>query len=136
MSDISALRSQQYYKIQQKNQCQSRINDIDRKLERLKTAKRELTSDKSNAKTKKKDGDSFPDQLTRWEGDKHNTYISNTDQLSGYMDSYYKDVDNALDAVCDAITSLENERSSQYGLLGSLVSAINSIGNEIEKLLN
>ena len=59
MSDISALRSQQYYKIQQKNQCQSRINDIDRKLERLKTAKRELTSDKSNAKTKKKDGGQF-----------------------------------------------------------------------------
>lgn len=136
MSDISSLRSQRSYKIQQRNQCQSRIDSIGRKLERLERAKRELTSHKSNAKIKKTDGDNFPDQMTRWEGDKHNEYISETDQLSSYMDGYYKATDRALDAVCDAITSLENERASQYGLLGSLVSAINSLGNEIEKLLN
>lgn len=136
MSELSDLRWRQNQKISEKNQCERRIADIDGKLRRLEAAKRSLSGYKSEAKSKKKNAAKIPEALTPWEGNKRNSYSNNADLLDSSMEGYYKACDRALDAVCDAITSLENERSNQYGLLGHLISAINSIGNEIEKFLN
>lgn len=136
MSEISDLRRSRNQKINQKNQCESTINSINIKLSRLESAKYAMGLYKTDAKNQKSAAANVPDGLTPWEGDKKNTYINSANMLESDMEGYYKSCDRALDAICDAITRLENERSNQYGLLGRLVSAINSLGNEIEKLLN
>lgn len=136
MADVADLRYSRNQKIQEKRYCEGRISDINTKLERLRQAKNSMTTYKSQAKTKKTTAENIPGNLTPWEGDKKGQYSSSSDTLTDQLDTYYKNCDRALDAICDAITRLENERNNQYGILGRLVSAINYLGNEIEKLIN
>ena len=51
-------------------------------------------------------------------------------------ESFYQDIDAALDAVNDEITRCENTIYSNNGLLGRLRSYLNSLLNDLENMFN
>lgn len=136
MSELSVLRNKRSAKISEKRRCEVKIEEIEEKLTRMRSAKEKMTSFKADVLAHKNGTKGMKDDVVQWEGDKKNHHLSEAEALSDELESYYRDTDKALDSICDVITSLENEKIRQAGILGGIISAINSIGNEIEKLLN
>ena len=136
-SSYSSLSRQRDNKYDEKRSCERRIRNIEEDLRRLRSAKNvvsDVKSDISNLANKTRSG--FND-LSNWQGQEYNWAKGcGTDQISNDTIKYRNDADRILDRLCDEITRLENERRKNQGLLGSIVNAINDLGNAIEKLFN
>lgn len=136
-SSYDSLSRQRDNKYDEKRSCERRIKNIEEDLRRLRAAKNvvsEVKNDVSTLANKTRGG--FND-LTNWKGIEYNWAKGyGTDQIYNDTIKYRNDADRVLDRLCDEITRLENERHKNQGLLGSIVNAINDLGNAIEKLFN
>lgn len=85
-------------------------------------------SDEETVEKKKRSG---------WRGQTFRDFQSRGSTLTAENNTFYRaSLDAALDAVNDEITRLENQKYNEYGLLGRLSSAINSLANKIENFFN
>lgn len=118
------------------NSCEDTIAALSRKIEKLKLAKSFLNTAENDLKKVKKTSQKKVEAKYSWMGSNYQSFSSLGSASINANDTYWSNVDFARDAICDELTRLENERNRQYGILGSLVSLFNSLGNEIEKLVN
>ena len=108
-------------------------------LERLRTAKEVINSSYDNLQDLraevKKDPNNFKSE---WKGNKFTEYEAYVkDDIHGTIYyNYQTAVNGILDDLCDLITEYENRIYENEGVIGWLKSAINSLANAIEKLLN
>lgn len=123
-----------------KSEKESRVRNNNQKLNRMYSAKSILETQKGYAyeryrliKAYAEDGN-FP---AGWTGNNARQTKSNFDNnVVPLYKTYINSIDECLDALCDEITRIENENNRLNGDIWSLVSIINSIANEIEKLFN
>ena len=137
MSDTSSLRSEMNSKSAQKSRKESEKANIDRKLERLRTARDQVAAEKSNINELRNSVRAKDDPGDSWKGQKRNQYcdyVSN--DFKGYYDTYYNHADTLHDDITRKIVELENESSELGGIIGWLASSINSLWGEIQSAFN
>lgn len=136
MSELSDLYAERDAKYSEQSACESEIASLESKIERLKTVKSQLDdyrcfeySEASFASTNLAMMDTDP-----WYGEKYSwTFNYTRETLCDDLIKYENKLGSIRDDLCDEITRLENEKYSHEGWLGSIKSALNSIGNAIEK---
>lgn len=134
---LEALRGQREYTRQQYNNAQGRMNAINAKILRLKSAKTELESAKDRFKDFKEKDRKLFDTGGKWRGRSKSLFALKGNRIHIENERFYvKQLDRLLDSVNDEITRLENERNNLYGILGRLASGLNSLANEIENFFN
>ena len=117
--------------------CESRIEDCDYLLRRLRSSKEDIAELKEAFKENKKRDKNLRDEKREWCGSTYDDFCSKMSNLIETNDTYYKKtIDHILDSINDEITRVENKRLKEYGLLGQLGSWINSLTNEIENFFN
>ncbi|EMG28754.1 YwqH-like family protein [Listeria fleischmannii] len=108
---------------------------IEEKLERLRTAKKEVASVQTEIKDLKSKVKDKSDQPDTWQGKKLTEFENLMEgAFKTDYDTYYKKIDNYYDEICDEITRLENEANEKGGLIGWLGNQINNLGNEIRQI--
>lgn len=133
MSSLSDL----YYR---RNQSEEKIRSNERKIERLKTAKKAMAGIKQQLRTQKKSVVRLAEDdgtYGKWTGErkkKTQQYFAET--VIGEYTDYISAVDRRHDDICDEITRLENEIYSLYGTIGYLTGCINNLLNELETATN
>lgn len=138
--DIGAIQVAivQYQREKEYQEQQREINNA--KIRRLKSAKEVVKTAKENVYQYRSDfysvfigmGDD-----TRWTGTvKNNVHSCANYEIWNDYGTYYTNVDATLDAICDAITQLENDNYQRGLVIGGLLSQINSLWNELEKYWN
>lgn len=136
MSEIDDLYSERDAKYSEKATCESELSTLNSKIERLKTVKSQLDdyrcfeySDASCVST-----NLALMQTDPWNGEKYWWAVDYTrESLCTHLITYEDALGQIRDDLCDEITRLENEVYSHEGWLGRIKSALNSIGNAIEK---
>lgn len=121
------------------NATLGRIEECDYKISRLKRTKTILAEQKrAFASIKRNDKDIVDkERQGAWSGSCFSSFRSSGGALVDTNEEFYRNsLDGALDAVNDEITRLENQKYNEYGLLGRLSSAINSLANKIENFFN
>ncbi len=137
MTDAATLKSQKSAKQAELNQCVSDKASIEEKLERLRTAKKEVASVQTEIKDLKSKVKDKANQPDTWQGKKLTEFKNLMEgAFKTDYDTYYKKIDNYYDEICDEITRLENEANEKGGLIGWLGNQINNLGNEIDKLVH
>lgn len=114
------------------------IKGINNKLDRLKPVKTVLTNQKAvfNKSVKQATKKCIEDDYS-WTGSTYDNFIAKGNELMAENNSFHTNqLDRLLDELNNEITSLENEINNQFGIIGKLVSGINSLSNSIENLLN
>ncbi len=130
---VSQKRSAQ----SQYSSCETRIENYDYLLRRLRSAKESIADLKDAFKDIKKSDKKTYEEKHDWKGTTHSTFGSKVSSLNTENENYYKNsIDYVLDSINNEITRLENERMNEYGLLGRLGSWINSLANKIENFFN
>ena len=136
-ADYNSLVSQKASAQSQYNACSSRIEKCDYLLRRLQRAKESIVELKEAFKSNKKLDKNLHEEKRDWKGSTYNSFSTKMSTLIDVNDSYYKDsIDHILDSLNNEITRIENQRMSEYGLLGRLGSWINSLDNKIENFFN
>ena len=121
----------------QYNACSLRIENCDYLLRRLRLAKESIVELKEAFKSNKKLDKNLREERRDWKGSTNNSFSTKMSTLVDVNDSYYKDsIDHILDSLNNEITRIENQRMSEYGLLGRIGSWINSLANKIENFFN
>lgn len=121
----------------QYNSCESRIEDCDDLLRRLRQAKSDIVELKQSFKSNKKLDKKLYEEKHDWEGSTYNNFSNKMVNLINANESYYKNsIDYILDSLNNKITAIENKRMKEYGLLCELGSWINSLSNKIENFFN
>lgn len=119
------------------NACSDRIGECDYLLRRLRSARDQVAAQKRSFKTIKREDKDIYEEKYDWEGSKYNSFKIKGDVAIDMNEDYY---DNTLDYVLDSlnneITRIQNKRMEEYGLLGDLASALNSLGNKIRNFFN
>lgn len=139
-TEIASLKSEMDGYEKQKKNAEDAVKLNEDKIERLQTVKTSLQGYKESVDYITIGWNDFLTVLssdTYWRGNlkmKVEDYVLNAFSVDTKM--YFDNIDVVLDAICDEITKLENENAKTKGWIGTLSSWINSIGNEIEKLLN
>lgn len=119
------------------NSCQSRIENCDYLLRRLRRAKESISDLKKSFKSNMKQDEKLRKEKCDWEGSTYDSFQSKMSTLIAINDDYYKDsIDWVLDSLDNEITRIENKRMSEYGLLGELGAWINNLANKIENFFN
>lgn len=121
----------------QYNACESRIENCDYLLRRLRSVKEVITQEKRNfAAVITKDNRTVKEKYD-FKGSNYDSFISKSSSMQLENTSYHKDsIDYVLDSLNNEITRIENQRLDEYGLLGKLGSALNSLANKIENFFN
>lgn len=136
-AEYDNLVSQKSSAQSQYNACSSRIENCDYLLRRLRSAKESIVELKEAFKVNKKLDKNLHEEKHDWKGSTYSSFSSKMSSLIDVNDIYYKDsIDHILDSLNDEITRIENQRMSEYGLLGRLGSWINSLANKIENFFN
>ncbi|MBC1397988.1 DUF5082 domain-containing protein [Listeria fleischmannii] len=137
MAEAATLKKQKSAKQAELSQCVSDKASIEEKLERLRTAKKEVASVQTEIKDLKSKVKDKSDQPDTWQGKKLTEFENLMEgAFKTDYDTYYKKIDNYYDEICDEITRLENEANEKGGLIGWLGNQINNLGNEIDKLVH
>ena len=138
MSDYDDLVSQRNNTQAKYNACQRRINSIDAKLRRLRPVKQTLTEKKASFRTLKKEDEQTVNGKYSWKGNTYEKTFKTKGEEMVREDQSFIDgpLDLMLDSINNEITRLENERMNEFGLLGRLGSALNSLKNKIENFFN
>lgn len=53
-----------------------------------------------------------------------------------HFEQYVQNINQYYDEICNTITRLENEKMSQESIAGGLLGVLNSLKNEIHKLIH
>ena len=138
-AEYDSLCAQRNNTQSQINSCNDRIENYDYLLRRLRTAKGTVSDLKSSFKktVKNKDEDLF-DAKRSWEGQQKDSFLNSyAGEVEGMNRYYYNySIDHVLDSLNNEITRIENLRLKEYGLLGELGAALNSLINRIENFFN
>lgn len=135
--EYDALCAQRDNTQRQYNACADRIEDYEYLLNRLRPVKEILTSQKASFKSVRRADEDLLDGITGWEGQQYNDFLTKGEALKGENNYYLNhSLDHVLDSLNDEITRIENLKLNEYGLLGRLGSALNSLGNAIENFFN
>lgn len=119
------------------NSTEAKIEELEHILKRLKAAKTEISDMKRDYKDIKKSNKNIINEDYEWTGSNYDEFLAKGSSLMDEDTYYYKHVlDHVLDSLNDEITDIENKKNEQYGILGDLLSALNSIGNAIENFFN
>lgn len=138
MFGLDDLYKQLTMKKSEQEQCKREIRELEEKIEILKKFKSKVERYKYdiyqmynpflNYTTMCCDG---------WKGEKFKWLRQETCE---HMDDDFsfarKKINAMLDRVCDEVKRLENKVHDKQGLLGHIQKALNSLSNDIEKLLN
>ena len=136
-AEYDSLVSQKSSAQSQYNACSLRIENCDYLLRRLRLAKESIVELKEAFKSNKKLDKNLREERRDWKGSTNNSFSTKMSTLVDVNDSYYKDsIDHILDSLNNEITRIENQRMSEYGLLGRIGSWINSLANKIENFCN
>lgn len=136
-AEYDSLISQKSSAQSQYNACSLRIENCDYLLRRLRLAKESIVELKEAFKSNKKLDKNLREERRDWKGSTNNSFSTKMSTLIDANDSYYKDsIDHILDSLNNEITRIENQRMSEYGLLGRIGSWINSLANKIENFFN
>lgn len=136
-AEYDSLVNQKSRAQSQYNACSSRIENCDYLLRRLRPAKESIVELKEAFNNNKRVDKNLYEKDHDWKGSTYNSFNAKMLTLNNANDSYYKDsIDHILDSLNDEITRIENQRMSEYGLLGRLGSWINSLANKIENFFN
>lgn len=113
------------------------ISILEGKIERLKAEKEVIKTQKQETLVEKYKINMTHTNISEWKGSNKDIYqtVVDSNLKSGY-ESYYGNVDTALDEINDAITRLENEKYELQGSIGWLRSQINSLYNCIRNWVN
>ncbi len=137
MSEIDLLRGRLRRREREYDDCRERISDCRKKLERLKPAKKRISELKSDFRTIQTREKNYLNRSRDWTGQTEREFRRLAQDVVDENKSYLSNsLDYALDAINDEITRLQNKIMEENGLLGKLGALINSLRNEIEKLLN
>ena len=120
------------------NSTANRIDACKKKIERLKKTRTVLIQAKKDFSSVNNDDKmEFYKKRNIWKGQTFSDFESAGDDLISENNYYYKhSLDATHDAINDEITRLQNQINNEYGLLGRLASAINSLKNEIRNFFN
>ncbi|MBP1043048.1 DUF5082 family protein [Vagococcus sp. BWB3-3] len=112
---------------------QKKVDDIAEIYEAMKEKKKLMTEQKKSVKT------FVSENHVYWKGnlltDDYQKPVKSGLVNSGYT-TIITDIDNNLDELRNKKTEYENKILSSKGIMGSIESSINSLGNSIAKLLN
>lgn len=111
------------------------IQSIDEKLARLKQAKKAVNTIYQDMKQLRKDTYAIRDK-EEWQGSKKEEFMQEMEMFKSHFEQYVQDINQYYDEICNTITRLENEKMSQESIAGGLLGMLNSLGNEIHKLLH
>lgn len=140
MSEVSNKRYEKYCKEQEVDELESENTRIREIISRLEAAKSIISTSDNDLRDYRSDlKDDYELYEADWKGTEFNKYKALIDDeiYSSLYKTYINDgVNQVLDDLCDLITAYENQIYENQGLIGRLKSAINSLVNEIEKLLN
>lgn len=137
MSDTAELRSQVNREEAQLAQTEQEQMTVDEKIELLKDAQKKLAEEKKAVETLRKAVSKQAYADTEWKGAKRNLYNSYISADFGdKYDTYYSKVDDLHDSIIREIANLQNESRRLGGIIGSLVSSINSLWATIRAALN
>lgn len=131
-----------YYESErQKTNCQIEYTNNQnaayrRKIERLTPVKRILTEQKELFRIVKSKCNTNLEAPEEWKGRTKVQYDQHSMALKQGNESFYQDMDAALDAVNNEITRCENAIYSNNGLLGRLRAYLNSLLNDVENMCN
>ncbi|SDB40071.1 protein of unknown function [Pseudobutyrivibrio sp. YE44] len=118
----------------------NKIEDNREKIRRLKVTKTDLADAKETIETYKDNWAKVAENFsldTTWQGSKKTYEIYRaSDAIATDYTTYITNIDSALDAVIEKITTLENEIIEWQGAIGWLAARINSLLSEIEQALN
>lgn len=117
--------------------AQDRIEECDYLLGRLRRAKEVIQAQKKEFKNIKKRDEDLVEDKCDWTGSNYDRYRSKGGSMLAEDEFYLKNsLDTVLDNLNNEITRIENQKYNEYGLLGRLSSAINSLANKIENFFN
>lgn len=134
--EIALLRLQHRRKQEEMYQAQNDQNTLASKIERLVEAKRQLHPIQHEFFVMKHDMDRKAEKEDKWKGDKYTDYEADLSIFLENYRTYYNGLDYLYDNICDEITRLENESNETGGIIGWLQNSLNSLENEVEKLIH
>ena len=129
MSTISELREK--YGI-----YDQRLKDCNHNIDRLEPVYSELGRIKSSIRAAKKSTGKIFDEKVSWRGEKYTSFCTAGDMLDDSLETYYKRLDSAQDAVNEAISNLKQEKLRLIPLVGELLAEIKQFSTDVENILN
>ena len=129
MSTISELREK--YGI-----YDQRLKDCNHNIDRLEPVYSELGRIKSSIRAAKKSTGKIFDEKVSWRGEKYTSFCTAGDNLVDSLETYYKQLDSAQDAVNEAISNLKQEKLRLIPIVGGLLAEIKQFSTDVENILN
>lgn len=141
MSDNEALRAQKEKEkaaLQtKKSQYEKDIRNLDNKIALLQTAKKNINNDDNTFKDYVKKLDKLLDEKRSWAGKSKKDLIdSQGAALVATGESAQKRINTALDTLNLKLADLREERNRKYGLLGDVISKLDSVITWLENWVN
>lgn len=136
---VCEARSEKSAREREKAEKESKRAANEKKIERLKTARDSIQSQKNSAKAKRKKLEKYAngDEIGEWIGKEQTaTVYSIEGKVVGQYNTYIERIDDVVDALCNEITRLENENMQLSWDVLHIGSLINSLVNEIRTLCN
>ncbi len=117
--------------------CERRIGECDELLKRLRPVKKQLVEIKSDFSSVVDGDQKISEETGSWRGTTFQKFRRQMSDVNAENRYYFNgSLDYALDALNDRITEIENKKAKEFGLLGRLAAAINSLANRIENYFN
>ena len=113
-----------------------RLKDCNHKIDRLEPVYSELGRIKSSFRAAKKSTGKIFDEKVSWRGEKYTSFCTAGDNLVDSLETYYKQLDSAQDAVNEAISNLKQEKLRLIPLVGELLAEIKQFSTDVENILN
>lgn len=134
------LENQRGQNESQQESVQNEIDDIDKKIKRLRTAYNTLDKQKESIKGQKGTISRIKNNYEgNWKG-QHATSVYDACTGKGAVASAYQSYADAIDEIEDAINNeicrLKNLRADKWGILQGLIRAWNSICTQIRNYFN
>lgn len=122
----------------QYNSCESRIEDYDYIIEKLKKAYQDIGTIKSEFINDVRNADSdIKDEKREWKGSNYDEFDEKMSSLDETEEGYANDsIDFIMDSLNDEITRLKNKQLEEYGILGDIGAWLNNLGNKLDNLFN
>ena len=133
---VCEARSEKSAREREKAEKESKRAANEKKIERLKTARDSIQSQKNSAKAKRKKLEKYAngDEIGEWIGKEQTATVEGN--VVGQYNTYIERIDDVVDALCNEITRLENENMQLSWDVLHIGSLINSLVNEIRTLCN
>lgn len=132
-----------YSKVNEKSYAEGQVYDyenqnsiLNEQIERLKTAKTKIQTEKSTFATIKKSTNKVVDKGYEWKGDTYDTFSNDGDTLVDDCKSYHDSIDDVIDDINYKIRDLNNQIYENEGLIGWFKARINDLWTEIDNFFN